>query len=31
MSPKGSSGFAIDPPIEPMLAKLTEDLPHEGT
>jgi len=30
MSPKRSSGFAIDPPIEPMLAKLAEELPPEG-
>jgi ATP-dependent DNA ligase len=30
MSPKRSSAFAIDPPIEPMLAKLAEELPPEG-
>jgi len=30
MSPKRSSVFAIDPPIEPMLAKLAEELPPEG-
>jgi ATP-dependent DNA ligase len=30
MSPKRSSEFAIDPPIEPMLAKLAEELPPEG-
>jgi len=30
MSPKGSSGFPVDPPIEPMLAKLAEELPPEG-
>ncbi len=30
MSPKRSSPFAIDPPIEPMLAKLAEELPPEG-
>ena len=32
MSAKGSSSpFAIDPPIEPMLAKLAEELPPEGS
>ena len=31
MSPKRSSAFAIEPPIEPMLAKLTEELPPEGS
>ena len=31
MSPKRSSGFAIEPPIEPMLAKLSEELPPEGS
>src|ERR1044071_2114384 len=31
MSPKQSSEFAIDPPIEPMLAKLAEELPPEGS
>jgi ATP-dependent DNA ligase len=30
MSPKRSSAFAVDPPIEPMLAKLAEELPPEG-
>src|SRR5580765_4473543 len=30
MSPKGSSSFPVDPPIEPMLAKLSEELPPEG-
>src|SRR6185436_2863874 len=30
MPPKRSSAFAIDPPIEPMLAKLAEELPPEG-
>jgi ATP-dependent DNA ligase len=30
MSPKRSSGFPIEPPIEPMLAKLAEELPPEG-
>jgi ATP-dependent DNA ligase len=30
MSPGRSSVFAIDPPIEPMLAKLAEQLPPEG-
>ena len=30
MPPKVSSAFAIDPPIEPMLAKLAEELPPEG-
>jgi ATP-dependent DNA ligase len=31
VSPKRSSAFAIDPPIEPMLAKLAEQLPPEGS
>src|SRR5262245_2056499 len=31
MSPKRSSAFPIDPPIEPMLAKLAEELPPEGS
>src|SRR5262245_49464904 len=31
MSPKRSSAFAIEPPIEPMLAKLAEELPPEGS
>jgi ATP-dependent DNA ligase len=30
MAPKRSSPFPIDPPIEPMLAKLAEELPPEG-
>jgi len=30
MPPKRSSAFAIDPPIDPMLAKLAEELPPEG-
>src|SRR5881397_1761922 len=30
MSPGRSSAFAIDPPIEPMLAKLAEEVPPEG-
>jgi ATP-dependent DNA ligase len=30
MPPKRSSAFAIDPPIDPMLAKLAGELPPEG-
>src|SRR6186997_113563 len=31
MPAKRTSGFAIEPPIEPMLAKLSEELPPEGS
>jgi ATP-dependent DNA ligase len=31
MTSKRSSAFAIEPPIEPMLAKLAEELPPEGS
>ena len=31
MCPKRSSAFAIEPPIEPMLARLAEELPPEGS
>ena len=30
MSTARATGFAIDPPIEPMLAKLAEELPAAG-